>query len=122
MKSRWVFSHSHYHTAIRLWVLVILLFYAVQDLKINARILKIVMDAEKKSAAVEAELFGDAKRSGKPFILANALVFDFDENMKIKYWSDHLDTFTLAKCVPIPRRRCTPLLTLQLLDLRAWKN
>ena len=56
-----------------------------------------VVDSAEKSAAVELELFGDAKRTDKPFILANALFLEFDDSLKIKYWSDHLDTFTLAK-------------------------
>lgn len=69
----------------------------VKNLKIGARVLKTVVDAEDRSAALEVELFGDAKRTDKPFILANAIFLTFDENLKITYWSDHLDTFTLAK-------------------------
>lgn len=69
----------------------------MQDLKIGARILKVVVDAEDRSAAIELELFGDAKRTDKPFILANAVFLTFNEDLKITYWSDHLDTFTLAK-------------------------
>lgn len=69
----------------------------VKDLKIGARVLRVVVDREQRSAAVELELFGDAKRTDKPFILANALFLEFDEDLKITYWSDHLDTFTLAK-------------------------
>lgn len=69
----------------------------VKDLKINARMLKLVVDAEIRSAAIELELFGDAKRTDKPFILANAVFLTFNEELKITYWSDHLDTFTLAK-------------------------
>ena len=66
-------------------------------MKINARILNVVIDADAKKAAVELELFGDARRTDKPFILANSLFFDFDNELKITYWADHLDTFTLAK-------------------------
>ena len=69
----------------------------VQDLRIDARILNVVVDAEARKAALEVELFGAAKRTDKAFILANALFFDFNEAGKITRWVDHLDTLTLAK-------------------------
>lgn len=69
----------------------------VKDLEIRARVLRVVVDAEQRSAAVELELLGDAKRTDKSFVLANALFLEFDAELKIAYWSDHLDTFTLAK-------------------------
>ncbi len=71
-----------------------------------------VVDSDNRSAAVEAELFGDAKRTDKPFILANALFLSFDQNLKITHWTDHLDTFTLAKYV-LQSRTLAPE--------RAWK-